>query len=260
MELITSRNSKIIKDIIAIKKSRKKSGKFFLEGKGSISELANTDIPVELLLVTSDAIKKNNVEINSIISRADKVFCITDDVMAKISDNKSPQGIFALCDEKFLNNKMLDTTKDKKVIILENLQDPGNLGTIIRTAAAMDISRVILVNCADYLSAKVIRSTAGQLFRGRITVSDDITAVVSELKSNGFTVYATDVGSTALSVTDVDFSKSCAIIIGNEGAGVSIAAKAIANSSIYIPMAEGVESLNAGVATSIIMWEMQKKD
>ncbi|MEG0229163.1 MAG: RNA methyltransferase, partial [Oscillospiraceae bacterium] len=190
----------------------------------------------------------------------------------KISDFKSPQGFFALCEkpknfesiDKYEDTDIILNIKDKKqrIIALDNIQDPGNLGTIIRTALAFGFDCAFLSsNCVDLFSSKVIRATMGAFFGYNIICCENLTEDLNHLKNSGFTIYGTLLDNEAKNLKEIVFSKKSVIIIGNEGHGISENIKNICDEKIYIPMKPfkgQIQSLNAASAASVVMWEASK--
>lgn len=226
---ITSLTNTKVKEIVRLldKKNRMELRKFIVEGRNLVHEAKKHEILLETFALDESL-------------EAD--YYVTEDVMKKMSDTKTPPSIIGVCKMK-LNN-----TLGTKLIALENLQDPGNLGTIIRSAAAFGYD-VVLENCADIFSPKVIRSTQGAIFKVGITFTN---CLVEYLRTNNYNIYSTKVdGGT--DVREFHPEGNYAVIIGNEGNGVTELSLDNSDEYIYIHMAEGVESLNAGVAASIIM-------
>lgn len=172
------------------------------------------------------------------------------DVMKKISDMESISEYYAVCYKK----RELDI--GNRIIILDNIQDPGNLGTIIRSAVAFNFDTVVLSRgCVDLYNPKVVRSTKGMLF--------NINIIVRELESfinnlDGYIIYGTDVVN-GNNIKDENIPSKVALVIGNEGRGISDSIKKLCNRFIYIDMNNKCESLNASVAASILMYEVNNK-
>ena len=142
----------------------------------------------------------------------------------------------------------------KKVVLLEGIKDAGNLGTILRTADSVNLKQIVVTKeTADVYNPKVVRSTMGAIFRINVIESDDILKTIKEIKKNKFKVLATSLGATE-SIYDVDFKKK-AIVIGNEANGVSKQVLDVADNKVIIPMLGKAESLNASVATGVILYE-----
>ena len=142
-------------------------------------------------------------------------------------------------------------------IVLENVQDPGNIGTVIRTANAFGIGAVILTGeCADLYSPKTVRSTMGALFRQRVIRTDN-EHLLPLLKKHGLPLYGAVLSDRAKSILAADLSGGCAVAVGNEGRGLSGELRQLCEGELIIPMEPGTESLNAAVAAAVIMWEMR---
>ena len=173
--------------------------------------------------------------------------------MNKISSLESPSNFLGLV------KKLPTLNYGNRLLILDNIQDPGNLGTIIRSAVAFNLDTLILSNdCVDLYNDKTIRSSEGMLFKLNI-LRKDLNTFLTELKNNNYTIYGTDVINGSI-VGEIKFPKKYAIIIGNEGKGLKSTLKNLVDQNIYIPMSPNAESLNAGIAASIIMYEMSKND
>ncbi len=244
MEIITSLQNSKIKELNKLneKKYRDESNMFLIEGDHLVEEAYNKNQLVEIL-ITPDF--ENKFDITTTI--------ISEEVMKKLSNMKSPSKIIGVC------KKFNPLSYGNRLILLDNLQDPGNLGTIIRSAASFNFDTVILGDtCVDLYNDKVIRASEGMIFNIDVKRCNLIN-FVQELKDNNYIVYATDVngGST---LSDTPFDKKMAIIIGSEGSGVSNELKRLIDANIYIPMNKKCESLNAAVAASIIMYEVSKID
>ncbi len=189
----------------------------------------------------------------------DKVPCdfeiVSDEVFNRIAETVTPQGVIALV--KIPVGEAGDVVKTaKSLLLLEDLQDPGNLGTMIRTAEAAGIDAVILSrNSVDIYNPKVVRSTMGAVFRVPAFYTDDLIGLIGELNDNGFNTVATHLAAQK-SYFEADYSGKTAILIGNEGNGLSDEATAAAREKVKIPMEGKVESLNASVAAALMMYEL----
>ena len=243
MEIITSVQNNKIKEIAKLheKKYRDETNLFIIEGDHLIQEAYNTN-QLKEILATPDFINNYDIEITY----------ISNEVMKKLSNMVSPSNVLGIC------KKFKPKSYGNRLLLLDGIQDPGNLGTIIRSAMSFNVDTVILSETSvDLYNDKVIRASEGMLFHIDV-LRKDLPLFINELKDNNYTIYTTDVdGGTP--IRDVAFAKKCAIIIGQEGRGVSdIRTKA--DKSLYIPMNKKCESLNASVAASIIMYEISKND
>ena len=144
----------------------------------------------------------------------------------------------------------------KKIIVLDNVQDPSNVGAIIRSAEALGIDTIITYQGCDIYNPKAIRSSMGGVLRMNICNVDDLCAELKDLKSKGYMIYSTVPDNNAMKITEIDFSLPSVCVIGNEANGVEDEIKAASDLLITIPMLGRAESLNASVAASITMWEM----
>ena len=242
MEVITSLENKKIKNLAKLlnKKYRDQENMFLVEGEHLVIEANNAGCLMEV-------IKCEDYELDFDVSTT----IVTYDVIKKLSNTLNPQKVIGVC------KKLEETDIGNKVLILEDIQDPGNLGTIIRSSVAFGIDTIILSNnTVDMYNDKVLRSSEGMLFHINI-IRDDINNIIDKLHKDGYQIYGTKVdGGTELK--NVSFSEKCAIIMGNEGAGVSFSILDKCDKYIYIPMDNNCESLNVGVATSVILYEMSR--
>ncbi len=243
MDLITSLQNNKIKELNKLneKKYRDETNLFLVEGDHLVNEAYKTNQLVEVLATQSF---KEEIDV--------PITYISDDVMKKLSNMQSPSNVIGVC------KKFKPIGYGKRIIILDNLQDPGNLGTIIRSASSFNFDTIVLSEISvDLYNDKVIRASEGMIFHTNV-IRCNIKEFVKELKSNNYKVYTTDVNGGEI-VSEVDYKTKVAIIIGSEGAGVG-SVKELADKTIYIPMNKRCESLNASVAASIIMYEVSKSD
>lgn len=240
MEIVTSLDNKRIKNFSKLlnKKYRDEEGKFLVEGEHLVEEAYKAGVLLEIIKC-EDYIGEYDVPTT----------LVTYEVIKKLSNTQSPQRIIGVC------KKLEEKEIGNKVLILEDLQDPGNLGTIIRSSVAFNVDTIIVSNnTVDMYNDKVIRSSEGMLFHVNI-IKRDIKNVIDELHNNGYTLYGTKVdGGT--NIKDVQVPNKFAVIMGNEGAGVSNDTLDKCDKYLYIPMNNNCESLNVGVATSIILYEL----
>ena len=217
---------------LKLKKNRDQAKKFLIEGDHLIDEAIKHDVELELIST----------------SNPDAQYFVTEDIMKKISTQKS------ICENAAVCSFLIEREIKGNILILDNLQDPGNLGTIIRSASAFNIDTIILSNdSVDLYNEKVIRASEGMMFHMNI-LRRDLTEAITKLKNDGYTIIGTDVknGSNIKSINN----ETIAIVIGNEGSGISDNIKSMCDKFIKIKMNKDVESLNAAVAASIIMYEV----
>lgn len=197
---------------------------------------------------------------NELMYEIAKLNCIyvAEKILNTITDVINPQGIMAVIEKPTLEENPIDFNQEVS-LILDNIQDPGNMGTILRTADSLNMKQIIVSKgTADIYNLKVVRSTMGAIFRVKVIEVDNLVKTIKEMKKHKIKVYATDL-RTDKSIYDIDYSKS-AIVIGNEANGVSSQVLEEATEKIKIPMIGKTESLNAAVATSVILYEAFRKN
>lgn len=240
--VISSLKNNYVKEVLKLKekKYRDMTNTYLIEGEHLVIEAYKNNLIKELIL-------EENINLDLDV----KTTYVTKEIIKKISSSVTPSNIIAICyktKEKEIGNRLL---------ILDNIQDPGNLGTIIRSACAFDIDTIVLSkNTVDLYNDKVIRSTQGMHFSKNIIVRD-LKEFISHIKDE-YQILGTNVVN-GKDVKNIYLNEKYAIIIGNEGQGMSKEASELCDDFIYIKMNEKCESLNAGVAASIIMYEVYNK-
>lgn len=256
---ITSRENKLIKHMVKLSQSRRyrhDSGEFVTEGdKLSWEAAAGLGGPVQLLL-TEQALEKGGKMVETLLERCETAALITGEISHKLSTTEAPQGVFCLW-KMPKQERNLKEISAGKYLILSGLQDPGNVGTIIRSGEAFGLEGIILsADCPDLYSPKLLRSTMGGIFRLPLYISEDLTQDIPMLKDKGFAVYGAALHSNSQDITKVDLTGNVAVVIGNEGNGIPEPVLSCCTCPIIIRMKGNAESLNAGVAASIAAWEM----
>ncbi len=260
MTHISSRQNPLIMAMskLSIGKYREEAGLFAIEGVKLFEEMLKSGITPKYAFAT----EKEAHLLRQLSSECER-FTVTDSVYQKISCEKSPQGIF--CAIKYLDNfhnfaTIYSGANSDSVICLSSLRDPGNLGTVIRTARAFGIGRVILSSdCADIYSHKTLRASMGALFAVPTQRTEDLAATLKDLAERGYTTCATTLNDSALSLEDMTVDRKTCFVIGNEGHGLSKDIINACQNSVYIRMTGGCESLNASVAATVLLWEIFKK-
>ncbi len=243
--VITSLDNDRIKGYIKLKdrKNRKKTNTFIVEGMHSVLEAYKKGMVVELIL-------KEDISLPLDVPYV----YVTEEIIKKISDAVSPPDVLALC--KMVNDNVV---LGEKILLLDGIQDPGNLGTIIRSAVAFNVDTICLSpDTVDIYNPKVLRSTQGMIFHTNIIIKS-LKEIISMLKEREIPIYGTrvDYGIDVSTLREKD-RKKYALVMGNEGNGVSEEILDMCDEYIYISMNPDVESLNVGVATSIILYELDK--
>ena len=241
---ITSVDNKKIKKYVSLKnrKNRIKEKLFLVEGMHLCMEASKAGILLDILLL-----KNSKLEFNY-----DKeITYVTENVMKKLSSLTSIPNVIGVC--KLLDNNIV---KGDRLLLRDEVSDPGNLGTIIRSANAFNIDTIILSKTSvDIYNDKVLRASQGMIFKMNIVYSD-LVDVINKLKKENYLILGTDV-INGEDVRGIKFNKF-ALVMGNEGRGVSKEVKSLCDKNLYIKMNKNCESLNVGVATSILLYEIDR--
>ena len=256
MEKITSRNNELIKNVKKLftsRRARMQQGKFVLEGARLCFDVLNSFYKADILLITEKAAEKYKNQFEDMIKIADSAYFISEDIADKLADTENTQGVFCVCS---MNHQSFGITAGKKYIALDSLQDPSNLGAIIRTAEALGIDGAVCFNCCDIFNPKALRASMGSILRLPVVLSNNLVQDIESAKKNGFQVFAAVPDKNAMDITEIKFPESSISIIGNEVKGISDDVKAAAGQLITIHMLGRAESLNASMAGAITMWEM----
>lgn len=257
IQRITSRNNDLIKEITKLsdKKHRESSKRFAFEGRKLFEEAIKEGLPLEAVLITDENLSEFEGK-----EYPFKVISVTKEVYEKISYEKSPEGIF--CVSKALDKLHIlyiiynGRVSNAPTLILDGIRDPGNLGTILRTASAFGYGNVIMSeDCADVYNPKTVRASMGAVFRQSTSRVKELSATVNALRENGFKVYSAALDNSAVSVKNIVANASVAFIIGNEGNGIRKDVIDSSDGTVIIPMESGTESLNAASAATILLWE-----
>ncbi len=184
---------------------------------------------------------------------------VSEEVFAKISDTVTPQGVLAVVKRMHYRTEDLLADSRPLLLMIEDLQDPGNLGTMFRTAEAAGVSGILMSrDTVDIYNPKTVRSTMGSIFRMPFLYADSLKETIDELKRRGITVYAAALRHS-VSYTEADYGKGCAILIGNEGKGLKRETIEAASRAVSIPMQGKVESLNAAVSAAVLLYEARRQ-
>lgn len=257
MQVISSKENRIIKEAasLATKKYRDELNSYLVEGPNIVKEAMEEGGRVRFIFTLAGT---KSAEIDKMLNEAEKeslaVYELTSDVFAKVTQTDNPQAIAAVIQKRQITEREFFSNVNGNFIVLDRLQDPGNVGTVLRTAEAMGFSGVIVLKgTADVYQPKVVRSAAGSLFRLPILFLDDAATCKEVLKRNGKTIYTTQMNAD-MSVYDADLRTNVAVVIGNEGNG--ICEELLMNSkSLSIPMQGKTESINAAISAAIVMYE-----
>ena len=255
---ITSASNQIIKGVreLADKKGRTKSGTFIIEGAKLVTEALSYRLSIRYMIASDGFIQRFEPMMPSISGIT--VYQVSDDLFMKISATESPQGILAVADLPAGEKDSL-IKRFSRCVILENVQDPGNVGTIIRTADACGFDGVLMSSgCADPYNPKVLRSTMGSIFHLPVITFEDIYETINSIKASGMRIAAAHPRDAAV-LWDSPLSDHIAIVIGNEGNGLSDLMLDLTDIRVMIPMPGKAESLNAAAAASILLYESMRQ-
>lgn len=261
--IVSKSNSTIVKiSKLLNKKERKEAELFTLDGVKLFIEAYSFGAKIKYIIL-NDNVELDNEILKKISVARDNgasIICVNEAVFSKLTDENSPQGIITVCQflsNHYFNESLISVNEDEKIMAFESVRDPGNIGAIIRNAAAFGINRLIFTtDCADIYSQKVLRATMGAIFKVKINFVANLSNAIADLKKKGRRVIATTLGENSLKLRSDRITSQDVFVIGNEGHGVSEAVIEQVDETLFIPMCENTESLNASVATAILMWEI----
>lgn len=259
--MITSSSNKRIKEIIQLNqkaKIRRERDVFIVEGMKMFLEAERNRI--EEVYVSESALKQlSNACIQKLETLSFPYETVSDEVFRKMSDTQTPQGILCVVKRYHYELEELLQFDNPFFIVLEDIQDPGNLGTIFRTGEGAGVTGILMSrHTADIYNPKTIRSTMGSIYRMPFVYTENLSAAISRLKEKKIAVYAAHLQGTQF-YDECDYRKGTAFLIGNEGNGLREETAKQADTYIKIPMEGKVESLNAAVASSILMYEAARQ-
>ncbi|OOM80191.1 RNA methyltransferase [Clostridium sp. BL-8] len=258
MIFIESKENNLFKNTKKLKerKNRVKTNKYIIEGFRLVQEAFKAKVDIDYLIVAEDAEDKVGEFLGEYINDEMKIFKISNNLFKELISTENPQGILAVIN---MNTMELRSEGDF-YLLCDKLQDPGNLGTIIRTAHAAGVSGIVLTKgTVDIYNEKTIRSTMGSIFYIPIQYDDEDFSLVKELKSKGFNLVATSLDADK-NFFDVDLKGKVLLTVGNEGNGVSEEVLSMADTKVKIPMPGQAESLNVAIAASVIMYEKVRQN
>lgn len=255
--MITSTSNQKIKRLVSLKKKRKardEENVFLVEGVRMFRE-----VPVRKLrevYVSETFYRKEKQVLNQVLSGSRVTpEILLDTVFAYVSDTKTPQGILCVVEQMRYSLDEAVGGVCPHIIVLDHLQDPGNLGTILRTAEGAGVTGIVMNReCVDIYNPKTIRSTMGSIYRMPFYYADDLEEAIHRLKEKGICTYAAHLEGKR-DYDEEDYCRPCAFLIGNEGNGLTEEIADLADAYIKIPMEGQVESLNAAIAASVLMFE-----
>ena len=249
---ITSTKNEKFKFFKSLKQKKYRTEEFTVEGKKSVLEAISSKKEVTSLIMSESFMSEEFSYPENI-----PVYCIPDSLFEQLSSTETPSGV--ICTIKIEKDKEFIPDSNKAYIYCDHISDPGNLGTIIRTADAAGFGGVLLSpGCVELYNPKTVRSSMGSFFRMGI-YENVTTADLVDMQKQGFFIFSGALSDNTISYTDADFKKSTVIVVGNESNGVSDEVLSISDASIKIPIIGGAESLNAAIAAAVMMYEVLRQ-
>ena len=268
-EAVTSSQNKYVSLArgLASKKNRENEKKFRFDGVKLMCEAVKKGLELDFLLISEG-------EEKSVLEKAEKLYGVRENdinckairvassVFDKLSEEQSPEGV--ICVAKYISELhrerdaegLDDVDKNEKILLLESVRDPQNVGAIIRVAAAFGVDRIVMSkDCADIYSSKTVRASMGTVFSTRIERVADLPCAIRSLADSGRRIYAAALNREAQRLGEFCVQNGDCVVIGNEGHGLSEEAIATCGRTVFIPMSERVESLNAATAAAVLVWE-----
>ena len=257
---------------LANKKNREKERLFRFDGVKLMCEAVKKGIDIDFVLIEEN-------KLDFVLEKAEKLygireneldfkaFFVSESLFGRLSEEMAPEGV--ICVAKYAEElhceiaegELSSASKREKILLLESVRDPLNVGAILRVAAAFGVDRVVMSgDCADIYNSKTVRASMGTVFGVRIGRVSDIPCAVKELQSSGRRVFAAALDRDSKKLGNFEMRSGDCVIIGNEGHGLSDETIIACDQAVFIPMADGVESLNAATAAAVLVWEFFGKD
>lgn len=259
---ITSRDHRLVKDfrrLTAQARYRRETGRFACEGARLCADAVHSGAVIETVFCTTRALEQYAEYAAPLLAAGARRCTITEELARVLADTDAPQGLF--CIGRVLDNRVsFDTIKTNgRYLALEDVQDPANLGAVIRTAEALGLDGLLLsAGCCDLYNPKVLRASMGGVFRLPFLTADDLAAAVTDLQRRGIACWACVPDGTATPLQEAALGAGTLCLIGNEGNGLRAGTIAACAGRLTIPMAGRAESLNAAACASIVIWELMR--
>ena len=266
-ELITSRQNTLLVETgkLSDRKHRVRSGQFRFDGIKLAAEALSNDVELTAVLLRQSEAQRVSERILSMSGRGfsgnTRIVCVEDSVFDRLSEENAPEGVICVARMQTQQHRIWSEgdnipLADERIMLVESVRDPSNLGAIIRSAAAFSVDRLIISSdCADIYHAKTVRASMGTLFSQAIDRTDKLSSVIAHLRASGHRVFAAALDDHALRLGSFELQQGDCAVIGNEGHGLCEETIAACSNTVYIPMSARAESLNASVAAAILMWE-----
>ena len=274
-EIIRSRQNKNLVELCKLndRKAREKAREFRFDGVKLLEEALKNGVALKAVflkaseaeMIVGELEKKHGAAFFDGVGR---ILLVADEIFDRISEEKSPEGVISIAKyiDKFQKNVTIYNSadflgmKNERIVLLEAVRDPSNIGAIVRSAAALGIDRLIIsADCADIYNPRAVRASMGTLFNQPIDRVADMTETVRAFVKNGRRVFAAALDARAARLGSFEIQTGDCVLIGNEGHGLSREVIEACTNSVIIPMSERAESFNAAVAASLLMWEFSKQ-
>jgi RNA methyltransferase, TrmH family len=255
--MLTSVQNPLVKQIRKLHRSqeRREQHLFLLEGSHLITEACAMQVPLQVLCCTTDWQQQYPQIYAQAMALSQRVELVSPAVLKSMATTVAPDGVLAIAPRQHQKPIAIQQLG----LVLETIQDPGNLGTMIRTAAAVGVDGLLLSqNCVDLDNPKVLRASAGQWLRLPMAIAPDLPTALRQYRDRGMQIIATRPTATQ-TLWEIDFTRPSLIVMGNEGAGLSPEVAALADVQVQIPLAPGVESLNVAIAAALILYEAKRQ-
>jgi RNA methyltransferase, TrmH family len=255
--MLTSLQNPLVKQIRKLHRSKERREQHLclLEGSHLLEAACDVQLPLQVVCCTADWAAQYAALYDRAMALSQRVELVSPDVLRSMATTVEPDGVLAIAPRQ--HQKPIDLPH--LGLILETIQDPGNLGTMIRTAAAVGVDGLLLSeNCVELDNPKVLRASAGQWFRLPMAIVPDLPRELRQYRDRGHQIIAT-LPTATQTFWDVDFTKPSLIVMGNEGAGLSPEVAACADVQVQIPLAVGVESLNVAIAAALMLYEAKRQ-
>lgn len=255
MQRISSKDNEFVKHIKKLKdkKYRDQSNEYVIEGIKLVEEAINENAKIKQIVICEECTKTQEISKKLMyeIASFDCIY-VTENVFNSITEVKNPQGILAVIERRNSENEI--NYNEDIIVALDGIQDPGNLGTILRTVDSIGLKQILVSKeTADVYNPKVVRSTMGAIFRVKVIECDNLEKTLKEIKKYKYEIVVTSL-QTNESIYDIKYNKKI-IVIGNEANGVSKEIQEMSDKKVKIPMLGKTESLNASVATGVVLYE-----
>ena len=273
-EPIRSRQNRAVTELAKLtdRRERETVGRFRFDGVKLAEEAIRSGMEIPLLFLRESEAETVAARLAERIGgdpteRVGRAVILENSVFDRVSEEKSPEGVICVAKyiDKFQKNVTIYSSSElselagERIVLLESVRDPSNIGAVIRSAAAFGVDRLIIsADCADIYHPRAVRASMGTLFRQKIDRTDRLGDVIGQLRQAGRRVFAATLDANAMRLGSFPVETGDCVVIGNEGHGLSGATVAACGNSVYIPMGGRAESLNAAVAAALLMWEFAK--